>query len=292
MATALRPLTLGELLDRTFLLYRRHFLVFVGIAALPNLLVLATQLVNIALGADGQLSGAVVATALIAGLIAIAVSAMVQAATLVAVSRLHLERPVSIGNALASIKDRVLPILGFILLTALVLVSAVMVVAIPAVLLGSLTAMAIAGIAAIPLAIGVIIVALRLALVIPVLVLERRSIAQSIARSWRLTSGSALRVFVIYALFTILTMVITGIAQVPMFIAAFTAAQSGAQGLPTWAAVLSQVGNFVSQSLVTPLLTIAIALLYYDERVRKEAFDLEHMMSQLDAAAVGRPVTA
>src|SRR5215469_6901848 len=33
MTTALRPLTLGELLDRTFQLYRNNFLLFVGIAA-------------------------------------------------------------------------------------------------------------------------------------------------------------------------------------------------------------------------------------------------------------------
>ena len=46
MTTALRPLTLGELLDRTFLLYRQHFVVFVGIAALPHLALLAFQLTS------------------------------------------------------------------------------------------------------------------------------------------------------------------------------------------------------------------------------------------------------
>src|ERR1039457_6561570 len=46
----LRPLSLGELLDRTFTLYRSHFWVFVGIMAIPasfgipvNYLVLAFQ---------------------------------------------------------------------------------------------------------------------------------------------------------------------------------------------------------------------------------------------------------
>jgi hypothetical protein len=29
-------------------------------------------------------------------------------------------------------------------------------------------------------------------------------------------------------------------------------------------------------------MTVALTLVYYDERVRKEAFDLEHMMRQLD----------
>jgi len=36
----LRPLTLAELLDRTFSLYRRHFLLFVGIMALPSIVAL------------------------------------------------------------------------------------------------------------------------------------------------------------------------------------------------------------------------------------------------------------
>ena len=45
MATALRPLDTGELLDRTFSLYRTHFSLFVGIVALPNLASLAVQLV-------------------------------------------------------------------------------------------------------------------------------------------------------------------------------------------------------------------------------------------------------
>ncbi|MGB7283639.1 MAG: hypothetical protein WBE13_15335 [Candidatus Acidiferrum sp.] len=44
----LRPLSVGELLDRTFSLYRRHFLLFIGISAIPELLVLALQLVQLA----------------------------------------------------------------------------------------------------------------------------------------------------------------------------------------------------------------------------------------------------
>src|SRR2546429_8833007 len=40
----LRPLSLGEILDRTFTLYRKHFLLFAGITAIPQLLVLALRL--------------------------------------------------------------------------------------------------------------------------------------------------------------------------------------------------------------------------------------------------------
>ena len=46
----LRPLSLGELLDRTFSLYKKHFWLFVGIMAIPsafmipaNILILSFQ---------------------------------------------------------------------------------------------------------------------------------------------------------------------------------------------------------------------------------------------------------
>src|ERR1700691_4627115 len=48
MATLdLRPLSLGELLDRTFTLYRGHFLLFLGISAIPHVFVLLIQLAQI-----------------------------------------------------------------------------------------------------------------------------------------------------------------------------------------------------------------------------------------------------
>ena len=51
------------------------------------------------------------------------------------------------------------------------------------------------------------------------------------------------------------------------------------------------VGYF-TQCLVGPLMTIALALLYYDERVRKEAFDLELMMAAIDRQREAEPMTA
>src|SRR5271155_5233233 len=45
----LRPLSTGEILDRTFTLYRRNFLLFLGIAAIPHVLVLVLNLVRVSL---------------------------------------------------------------------------------------------------------------------------------------------------------------------------------------------------------------------------------------------------
>ena len=48
----------------------------------------------------------------------------------------------------------------------------------------------------------------------------------------------------------------------------------------------SLAATFISQCLVGPLATIAFSLVYYDERVRKEAFDLQLMMTTIDATSL------
>src|SRR6202051_3258887 len=51
MATLdLRPLSLGELLDRSFFLYRRHFILFAGISAIPYLIIVGATAGFVMLG--------------------------------------------------------------------------------------------------------------------------------------------------------------------------------------------------------------------------------------------------
>ena len=54
--------------------------------------------------------------------------------------------------------------------------------------------------------------------------------------------------------------------------------------ISTFAVIVSAACNFLSQSLVAPLLTIAFTLIYYDQRVRKEGFDLQFMIATLEQA--------
>ena len=99
MSGALRPLNTGELLDRTFSLYRNHYALFLGIVALPHLVLLAYQLIGIAIGPSARGIGAAVFTALWAFgalFVSLLVSATSQAATVIAVSQVHLDRPASV----------------------------------------------------------------------------------------------------------------------------------------------------------------------------------------------------
>jgi len=50
--------------------------------------------------------------------------------------------------------------------------------------------------------------------------------------------------------------------------------------------------GFVGHSLVQPVLMIGLSLLYFDQRVRKEAFDLVMLMGPGDAVAMPPAVIA
>src|SRR5947207_15060684 len=111
MVTVLRPLSTSELLDRTFHLYRNNFVVFVGITALPQLVVLAFQLGSAAMLFSGSWAGfglGAVVAALI-GFIAVEIS---HAATVMAVSNLHLDRATSIGSAYSAAKSSMGRVIG------------------------------------------------------------------------------------------------------------------------------------------------------------------------------------
>src|SRR3989442_5385544 len=112
MPDALRPMTLGELLDRTFFLYRRHFVLFVGLVGLPYLLLLAVQLFAVVLRsgealAFDWLSVVIILAQMVVYLPIVAVS---QAATVIAVSHIHLGRETTIADAFHSIQGRIITV--------------------------------------------------------------------------------------------------------------------------------------------------------------------------------------
>jgi len=267
MTTALRPLGLGELLDRSFFLYRKHFLLFVAIVALPHLILLAFQLLGVGLGmqAQGAFSARYWLWLLPTFILQWIVTATAQGATVIAVSRVHLDREATIAGAFAGVARRI-PMLAFIMIiTGVGIFLGFILLLLPGILL-----------------------ALILALVIPIAVLENTGLVNSIARSWVLTQGSWLRILVIYILYFFLLFTLIWLWEFPMFWAAGIFTRNHAPGtMPLWSQIVFPVCSFLSLSLVTPLITIALSLTYYDQRIRKEGFDLQHMMSMLDPAPGG-----
>ncbi|MEO7192016.1 MAG: hypothetical protein ABI051_13265 [Vicinamibacterales bacterium] len=267
MAAALRPLSLGELLDRTFQLYRQHFLVFVGIVALPGLVSLA---LNLLLNPVRASAGAI-ATLLLLCVIALAqfvIFAISQAATITAVSELYLGRSIGIGQAFAAARGRIVEICVISLLIGLFTGLGLLLLIVPGILL-----------------------ALRWSVAVPVVVIEGLPPRAAMERSSDLTAGHRGRAFMIYLVYFALVLIISAIAQMPLAIL-LVANRAATSAAPGWLMVATQISGFLTQSLVGPLVTIAMSLFYYDERVRKEAFDLDHLMAHLDSTPDSSPLPA
>lgn len=271
MTTALRPLSTGELLDRTFSLYRSHFGLFVGIFALPHLIVFAFQCVGVALQNPSNPAANLFVTfiwGIGALFLAVIVAAASQAATVVAVSDVHLDRPASVKDSFSRVKGHILGVIGVSMLVGLGVGAGLIALIVPGVLL-----------------------ALMWSLAIPVKILEDKSATDAMSRSSDLTKGDRGRIFVVWLLFIVLSIAISALIQLPIEYAAGVSSRGALQRVSAAWQVASLAAAFVSQSLVGPLATIAFSLVYYDERVRKEAFDLQLMMSTIDAASLQTSLT-
>jgi hypothetical protein len=266
MTTALRPLSTGELLDRTFSLYRSHFGLFVGIFALPHLVVLAVQFLQVINQRSYAKMPNFVATMLwLAGIwfVSLIMAAASQAAAVIAVSELHLDRPASVMDSFASVKGHLLGVIGISIIVGLAVGAGTMALLVPGILL-----------------------AIIWSLSVPAKVLENKGALTAMSRSVDLVKGDWGRVFVVGLLVFVLSKGVPLLLQAPILVAMYMSAQAGMRNAVLGWQIASLVAGFVAESLVGAVGTIAFSLLYYDERVRKEAFDLQLMMSTIDASAL------
>jgi len=267
----LRPLSLGEILDRTFSLYRRNFLLFLGIAAIPHLLVLGLNLVQVLVlktpgvtprVPDSQFQagavGSILALGIVGGILAFIVYIVsflfAQGGTIYAVSDLYLGRPTTIGASLSRMKGQLGNLFGVMFLNGVATLIAFIFLIIPG-----------------------IYVACRLCTCIPAALLEDLGARESLERSFALTKDNAGRAFVIYLLYFALLYAAIFLFLMPFgVLAAFSAKDPS---MLRWTMAMMQVGNFFAAVLVSPFILIATSVFYYDLRVRKEAFDLQVMMN-------------
>jgi Membrane domain of glycerophosphoryl diester phosphodiesterase len=304
MSLDLRPLTLGELLDRSFSLYRHHFWLFVGIMALPSVIALAFGLLvalfnpqpgspeSVTADADpAEILGAVLwfGGAMIGMLIVYFVAyAVALGATTVAVSQLYMGQPSSIRDAYAPLGGRVgrLALLLVLVMLRLVGIFVLMVFTI-----GFAAGLAAAGfplLAALAGFVGVlgsgllwVWMILRYAVSVPAAVLEDETAADAIRRSIQLTRGSLLRVFALLAFTMVITYAVLAVFQGPFMVAGAMAGPDSSTFF--WMNLLGTITGAVGGAFTAPLMIVAFAVLYYDLRVRNEGLDLQLMLAGLDA---------
>jgi hypothetical protein len=269
MITALRPLSTGELLDRTFSLYRNHFMLFVGIFALPRLLVLGLQFLQLIdqkpYARMPNLWASLLWTValMIVGMIMAAAS---QAATVIAVSELHLDRPTGIADSFSRVKGHLVGVIAISIIAAIGM-----------------------GVGLIAFIVPGILLAIIWSLAVPAKVLENKGALAALSRSVDLVKGDWARVFVIWLLVLALSIGVPLLFGVPIVVATYMSAKAGMKNAVLGWQIASLVASFVAVSLVGAVGTIAFSLVYYDERVRKEAFDLQLMMTTIDTSTIANP---
>ena len=313
MDTSLRPMSTSQVLDRTFFLYRKNFVLFAGIALItPMLTTLASlaQMATFGIPVRPDMSGpdpmsawqATAARAVVGGIVSLLIYmvgyAITTGATIQAVSMLHLGRSTTIRESY----ERVKPIWGRLLLLVIrvfwaaawpfllsyfvLIVSALTLMTLSRAGGGNLGAAAL-GLVMLVVAVGLIAAAVwaviaycRYALAVPACAIENLPIKYALIRSKFLTKGNVGRVFAVYFLTLIVTVAIQSLLEVPIYISGNFSFRTGINFTP---AVLAwtYASSFIGAMVAGPIAAIAMALVYYDERVRKEAFDLQVMMDAM-----------
>ncbi|HYB62101.1 MAG TPA: hypothetical protein VEH50_11565 [Methylomirabilota bacterium] len=304
----LRPLSLGEILDRTFTLYRRNFLLFVGIVGLPYLLMLAMELVQTFLLLPGNLpvgettgpqqppfsapttttiaSTVVFYAAFI--VVAILVYLLAQGASVFAVSELYLGHTTTIRKSFQQMRGQMLRLFATVFLYFVLLAACFTVAMVPFFLIvGAAAAFGRTGaifavILAILLFFGGIFASIylvcRFILVIPATLLEDAGPVTALRRSFALTRKNAGRAFLIILISVAITGAAAGVLMIPPYIGMLISLINHHFGMIRIWMALFQVGSFIGQALAGPILIIATAVFYFDLRVRKEALDLQMML--------------
>jgi hypothetical protein len=102
-------------------------------------------------------------------------------------------------------------------------------------------------------------------------------------RSGELTRGHRGRILGASIVMYIVVFVIQTLFVLPFSLMTLVYVAKGV--LPLWIQIAQSVAGAVGGTIAGPLFMITIALIYYDVRIRKEAFDLETMMKALEPEA-------
>jgi MFS family permease len=325
--TELRPLSLGELLDRTFSYYRQHFWLFMGIMAIPQVLNVALSLViqavpNAQPAPVAQENPTDVlkhlapvllvsfAFLIVFVIVSLLIYAVALGATTHALSEVHLGRTATVSSAYRSLQGKMGRLAGLVFAFLFIAFGVYLGVALAAMAVGGILVFLVHSAAPGPgmlfgvlvvlvtvvmflagLVIGIIVL-LRYGVAIPALVLENVGVRQALRRSAFLTKGYKGHIFVIVLLMYLVTAVVAFVFQAPFFVASLLLGfKLGV--MPLWLRLPYAVSAGAGGALAGPFLMIALALAYYDTRVRKEGFDLQLMMAALDQTSpAATPVAA
>ena len=281
----LQPMGVGEILDITFSLYRKHFLLFLGIITVYFLGSLVTY------SLEGFLQDTDLKN-LVPNLVSIPFVLVSMGGVIIATAAIFLDKHITSTDALKQTFRRFWHLLGGYLLWAAVLI-------IPFIVsLLFLTSFVMRGTSSIsilfiPFAFVPFLIyfLVRWGFVFEVLLLEKTNVRNAFKRSSELVRGTWWRVFGMLILILLLSVAILYIFEISLgaiFILAKAAGGTDFKTLIQWSVMETDLGssnlifyaimtctNLILKTLIFPIWVIGITLLYFDLRIRKEGLDIE-----------------
>jgi hypothetical protein len=252
----LRPLSVGEILDAGFRLFRHRFGTLVGCIFVPivpfyilgTIIVGSTDPTAFDVNAPVDNSGTAVVGRLIDQLLSSIAAAVAVAACFKAISAAYLGERAGVGDSLRYAAGRFLPLIVAYIVMVIILVPAFIALIIPG-----------------------IWISVKLSMTFPALVCEKAGPFKSIGRSWELTKDNWWRVFgtllVVFILMFVITLALGGVLGAVLL-------SSDSMGELAFAVLTTLIGLLIA-AITYPLIAAVVTVMYYDLRVRNEGFDLQ-----------------
>ena len=286
----MRPLSVGEILDQAFALYRKHFgsLVLITVTCIGFPLVVFGGLAALTLFGTEAPSGSTYAVLFLLGVLGYLILSQIAAgASVFVVSEGYLGRTIGPWTALGRAAPMIVPLIGLAILTGLV------------VGMGFLLGLILFFIPGFVLLSG-------LALGTPCLVLEGPvGPTEAMNRSWALTKGYKWRMFgLLIVSWVLIVVAVLGATLVASIVVSFLvgspltdpSATETVSASARVGGVLVQIVQLLVNVIISPFPYCVLTVAYYDLRVRKEGFDLEMLHAAMESASgrfpVARPQSA
>lgn len=293
----MRPMGVGEILDRSFQALRSHFGTLVGTALVGfSPLLMFYMVAGVPYGAvpeDALLAGLGLAL-LVIGVLMLVGMAAVWAGLTHQVDQAAKGRPVTIVDGLKAGLRSLFRLLGAGIMAYLALLALILPVGLIAGFVAALGGLAGSGpvvvtltvlAIAVPGVIAMVVWSALAFLILPALVIERRGPIKALRRANELARGGRLRVCAT-ALLAWLVVILPTLGIPFMLGAGAVMWDPQAAGTMSGIQLYAYQGlTFGVSALTTPFLAAAMVYTYYDRRVRREGYDVE-------LASESMPVTA
>ncbi|HVG33340.1 MAG TPA: hypothetical protein VM911_09675 [Pyrinomonadaceae bacterium] len=310
---SLAPLGAGDLIDRAVRLYRHHFITLIGISAPPVLIsTLGSVLWTVGwrefVATSSEVSLAIYVTMLIVGgtllLTGTLLNLIVMAgATRNLVTHLLWNEPVSARTTYRNVRARFWGLLGAsILVGAWVAFSAALaffgwmmifyIMALGAILFAFVASWLSAIVGFVGLLFSLVaglwfffFLIKRFVYVPQVMLVEGKGVFEAFTRSSALARGNVRRLMAMFLFTTFASWAALMILIIPLgwygYLNGIDPSPFNAASWPAWYAIGYSVVSQLSSILLAPIWTLGLSLLYVDERVRHEGYDIELMAARV-----------